>query len=344
MNDSMPMLTANLPGVGGTIKGEIEDFEVEEIPSYTPSGTGPHLYLWLEKRDLGGEFFLREIGKRLGVKTGDIGMAGLKDRRAVTRQWVSVPESAEPRLQELDGGNIRLLQVSRHANKLRLGHLRGNRFRIIIRDVASDADERASGVVETISRLGLPNYYGEQRFGRDGDNAELGLKQLRGESVGRLSPFMRRMSLSAAQSQLFNECLARRIRDGLLRTVLDGDVLAKWPVGGMFTSADQSVDQSRLESREVIPAGPMFGKNTFPARGMAAEQEQAVLVEYGLTTQSFQGFGSLLAGTRRHYFVYVEDLQFEAQDGGLRLVFSLPAGSYATVLLRELMKTEPEMT
>jgi tRNA pseudouridine13 synthase len=342
MNHDVPMLTAEFPGIGGLIKAEFEDFEVEEIPAYSPSGSGPHLYLWIEKRDLGAEFFAREIGKRLGVRPGDIGTAGMKDRRAVTRQWVSVPDTAESRLQELEGGNIRVLQVSRHNNKLRPGHLRGNRFRVLIRDVGTDAAERARPILDMISTTGLPNYYGEQRFGRDGDNAELGIKQLRGVPVGRLNPFMRKMSLSAAQSLLFNECVARRLRDGLLRTVLPGDVLAKWPAGGMFTSTDPAADQLRLDASEVIPAGPMFGKKTFPAHEAVAEREAAVLTDYGLSPQSFHGFGSLLDGTRRHYFVYVDDLWCDAEDAGLRLTFALPAGSYATVLLREVMKDQPE--
>jgi tRNA pseudouridine13 synthase len=341
MSRDEPLLTPDLPGIGGRIKVELDDFEVEEIPAYVPSGAGSHLYLWLEKRDFGGEFFLRELSKWLGVRPGDIGTAGLKDRRAVTRQWVSVPESAESHVPQIDCDNIRVLEVSRHNNKLRPGHLRGNRFRVLIRDVEPDAATRATAILDRISTNGLPNYYGDQRFGRDGDNAELGMKQLRGEAVGRLNPFMRKMSLSAVQSMLFNECLAGRLRDGVLRTVLPGDVLAKWPAGGMFTSTDAVVDQPRLDAREVVPAGPMFGKKTFSAAGVVAEREAAVLAGHGLTTESFHGFGQLLDGTRRHYFVYVDDLCCEPDANGLRLTFSLPAGSYATVLLREVMKDEP---
>src|SRR5450631_1992357 len=120
-----PLLTADLPGIGGQIKGTPEDFEVEEIPAYEPSGQGEFLYLWLEKRDMGAEFFTRQIAKRLAIPVGEIGTAGLKDRRAVTRQMVSVPESAEPRLPQLEGDGIKVLRVGRHSNKLRSGHLHG---------------------------------------------------------------------------------------------------------------------------------------------------------------------------------------------------------------------------
>src|SRR5262245_35856671 len=123
-----PLLTADLPGIGGRIRVQPEDFEVEEIPAYMPSGEGDYLFLWVEKRSMGAEYFLRQIAKRLEVAPGDVGTAGLKDRHAVTRQMVSVPASAEPRLSQLDGDGIRVLKVSRHGNKLRSGHLHGNRF------------------------------------------------------------------------------------------------------------------------------------------------------------------------------------------------------------------------
>src|SRR5438874_8080852 len=128
-----PFLTAGLPGVGGAIKQQPDDFEVEEIPAYEPSGQGSHLFLWVEKRSMGAEYFTRQVAKRLGVAPAEIGTAGLKDRHAVTRQWVSVPESAEPRLAQLDGDGIRLLKTTRHTNKLKPGHLRGYRFRILVR-------------------------------------------------------------------------------------------------------------------------------------------------------------------------------------------------------------------
>src|SRR5262245_58363540 len=134
-----PLLTPDLPGVGGRIKVAPEDFEVEEIPAYEPSGQGEHLFLWVQKRDMGAEYFARQVAKRLGLSPGDVGTAGLKDRRAVTRQGVSVPVAAEPQLAALDGDGVTLLRTSRHGNKLRPGHLRGNRFRILIRDVAPDA-------------------------------------------------------------------------------------------------------------------------------------------------------------------------------------------------------------
>jgi tRNA pseudouridine13 synthase len=377
-----PLLTANLPGVGGRVRARDEDFEVEEVPSYEPCGSGDHLYLWVEKRGVAPEFFARTIAQKLGTHPGNVGTAGLKDRHAVTRQWVSVPKECEPNVPKLDGDGIRVLRTGRHTNKLKPGHLRGNRFRILIRDAqgrpvqqdptprpppplgeGEKEPSRASGgepsvpsppsplrgggrgvgsegpILDRIRSQGMPNFYGPQRFGRDGSTVELGLQCLAGKAPRRIRPFLFRFALSAVQSLLFNDYLARRMRDGLYRTVLPGDVMAKWPLGGMFVAKDVPAEQARFDARETVTAGPMFGKKTYPAEGVAAEREAAVLGDNKLSPASFAGFGKLAMGTRRHNLVYLDDLTSEWEPDGLRLSFTLPAGSYATVLLAEVMKT-----
>lgn len=350
-----PLLTADLPGIGGAIKVQPEDFEVEEIPAYEPSGSGDFLYLWIEKRDMGAQYFTRQVAKRLGISAGEVGTAGLKDRRAVTRQRVSAPASAEANLPKLDGDGIRVLQVSRHSNKLRPGHLHGNRFRVLIRfphhpeRLSPEAVERGetpagiiAAIVERLRQHGLPNFYGAQRFGRDGETLQLGLALLHGETPERKvrNPFLKKLALSAVQSALFNHYLGQRLRDGLLRRVLPGDVMAKIPFGGMFVAEDVPHEQQRFDAREIVSAGPIVGRKTFPAKDEAAEREAATLAAFDLTTAHFAGFGKLLQGTRRHNLVYVEDLAWEETPDGVRFTFTLPAGSYATVLLRELMKND----
>jgi tRNA pseudouridine13 synthase len=334
-----PLLTADLPGIGGRIKSVPEDFEVEEIPAYQPSGEGDFLYLWVQKRDMGAEYFARQVARRLGIPPAEVGTAGLKDRHAVTRQMVSVPAACADRVGALDGDGITVLSVSRHGNKLKPGHLHGNRFRILIRDADASATSRLVPILDRLRAEGLPNFYGPQRFGRDGETVRLGLAMLGGERPPR-SPFLRKLALSAAQSALFNHCLARRLGDGLMRRVLPGDVMAKWPFGGLFVAEDLPREQERFDRRETVPAGPIFGRKTFAAAGEAAAREEAALADAGLTRSSFSGFGKLMQGTRRHNLVYVGDLDAAAEPDGVRLTFTLPAGSYATVLLREVMKTD----
>lgn len=353
-----PLLTADLPGIGGRIKVELEDFVVEEIPAYAPCGSGEHLFVWIEKRDLGADFFLRQIARTLGISPGAVGCAGLKDRRAVTRQWLSLPVTVAehlPRLAELPG--VKVLTVSRHGNKLRPGHLHGNRFTILIRDIdpALPVAERLPPILARLRRLGLPNFYGPQRFGREGDSALAGLALLRHEPVPLLAqgrkqnvrnPFVRKFVLSAAQALLFNRYLARRMEMGLFRTVLAGDVMSKWPAGGLFVATDVAREQQRFDARETVTTGPIFGRKTFAAQGDAARREAEVLAEFGLSPTSFHEFGKLMQGTRRHNLIYVDDLHCNWQAGegnqpgsaGVRLSFTLPAGSYATILLREIMK------
>jgi tRNA pseudouridine13 synthase len=333
----LPLLTADLPGIGGRIRERPEDFEVEEIPAYPAGGSGDFLYLWVEKKGMGAEYFLQQVARRLQIRPGDIGLAGLKDRWAVTRQMISVPRQCESQLPALEGDGIRVLSVDRHTNKLRSGHLKGNRFRIAIRDPDIDAIKSLDTILERLRVLGVPNYYGPQRFGRGGETARMGLTLLRRERL-HLKPFLRKLALSAVQSLLFNNYLARRLSDGLLHRILPGDVLSKRTTGGLFVALDQGTEQQRFDAGETVPTGPIFGRKMMPAAALACEREAAVLADAKIEPQAFQGFGKLLQGTRRHTLVFPEQLTWEQDQGVVRLDFVLPAGAYATVLLGEVMK------
>jgi tRNA pseudouridine13 synthase len=335
-----PLLTADLPGIGGHIKSQAEDFEVEEVPAYAPSGEGEFLYLWVEKREMGAEFFTRQVARRLDIPLGEVGSAGLKDRHAVTRQMISVPAACEPNLATLDGDGLRVLSVSRHTNKLKPGHLRGNRFRILVRGVEADAGERLPALLDRLRALGVPNYYGPQRFGRDGETLRLGLDLLAGKEGRRVNPFLRRLALSSVQSALFNAHVARRMSDDVFRRVLPGDVMMKWPFGGMFVAEDVAAEQARFDRREIVQGGPMYGKKMFKAADAALERELHTLREANLSLAAFHGFGKLMSGTRRYGLVYIDDLAGEVEPEGVRLSFTMPAGSYATVVIRELTHSD----
>src|SRR5512142_1769433 len=176
----LPLVTADLPGSGGTLRASPEDFRVDEVPAYLPSGTGPHLYVRIEKRGRTTPDALRAIARALGVPERDAGYAGLKDRDAVTTQWLSFPCARDPDPAALAGPGLRVLEASRHANKLRAGHVRANRFSIAVR--GGDA-ARAREAAAALAERGLPNFFGPQRFGTEGRNAEVGRALLRGEQT-----------------------------------------------------------------------------------------------------------------------------------------------------------------
>jgi tRNA pseudouridine13 synthase len=257
---------------------------------------------------------------------------------------VSVPVGAEPLINRLEGEGIRVLNVSRHGNKLKSGHLHGNKFRIVVRDVLPEAAERLPALIERLRRDGWPNYYGPQRFGRDGETVKLGLAMLQrdtGSDPPRIrSAFLRKFALSAGQSAVFNHYLGQRVQEGLIRRVLQGDVMAKWPFGGLFVAEDVEREQARFDARETVTAGPIIGRKTFAATGVAAERESASVAEAGIPAAALHRFGTLLSGTRRHNLVYADDLNGNVQECTLQLSFTLSAGSYATVLLREITKVQ----
>ncbi len=192
----LPYLTADLPGVSGRLKETPEDFLVEEIPAYEPSGEGEHLFLWIEKRDVAADQLVRHLARSLEVSRDDIGVAGLKDKRGVTRQFVSVPARAADRLEAANAEEVHVLSATRHTNKLRTGHLKGNRFSILLRtDSAPESLDAAQHIVERLKQLGVPNYYGEQRFGTGGETAVLGFDLLRGSKTVRDIPSAKRKFL-----------------------------------------------------------------------------------------------------------------------------------------------------
>jgi len=335
-----------LPPLGGFMKTGIGDFEVEEVPAYEPCGEGEHLFLWIEKRGLGSAELLRRIAAKLGIDERQIGIAGLKDRHAVTRQYVSVPREVEGRIGELDDDELRVLKKTPHRNKLRTGHLRANRFKVVISEVEERAGVSIEKLVQWVEKHGIPNYYGPQRFGRELATARGGISSLRAgrralyRSAGP-SRFRRKLFLSAAQALLFNHYLTDRISDGLFGKVITGDVLKKLG-GGLFVPSDPAVEQERYAARAVVPTGPIYGRRMMAAEAEAKRREDAVLERFGIKPAAFDQFRSLLAGSRRPIVTWVSDLHWRVAAGRMELRFVLPAGSYATVLLRELGVRERE--
>lgn len=365
LTQPLPYLTADLPGVGGIIKQQVEDFVVEEIPAYLPEGSGEFLFLWIEKRGLSAEQLTSHLARALGIAHQDIGTAGLKDRHAVTRQWVSVPAKCEPKLSQLQHEQIQILSAARHRNKLRTGHLRGNRFSIVIRRASrrqpdvnapeqigfavnsdvplEDVLPRAQQIIDRLREFGVPNYFGEQRFGRDDETLQLGFDLLRGIKTPGDIPrarrkFLLRLALSATQSALFNRALAERITAGTLQRAFLGDVMQVVASRGQFVVEDVEREQPRVAAGEIVPTGPIFGPKMIAPAGDIAAREAQLLAACNLSPEAFTKYANLTSGTRRPYAIRPADLQLTQTTDGLRVEFALPAGCYATVLLRELIK------
>ncbi|MBM4397601.1 MAG: tRNA pseudouridine(13) synthase TruD [Deltaproteobacteria bacterium] len=339
--DALPRMCPDRPRVAARIKAVPEDFEVEEVPIYPPQGSGDHLFLWVEKRDCSGGELLRRLTSALRLRPGEIGAAGTKDRRAVTRQWLSVPADREEAVAGLSLDRIRVLAAVRHTNKLRLGHLLGNRFRILLRDAPPESCEAMIETGRWLEATGFYNLYGPQRFGQRAETLRGGLALLGNggdtRNDPRIGPFERRMLISSVQSALFNLYVAERVGRGLERTVLRGDVMGKTVTGGLFRAEDVAAEQARFDAGETRLTGPMFGHKMMDARDESGGMEGAVLASAGLEAERFKVFSKLAEGTRRPLVVRPTDFAAEGRPEGVLLSFFLPKGCYASVMLREFV-------
>jgi tRNA pseudouridine13 synthase len=336
-----PRLTEDLPGTAGRLKDVPEDFEVEELPAFAPTGTGNHLWLWVEKRARDTQEVARALARAAGVDVREVGYAGLKDRQAVTRQAFTLPLPQAGTLGEFASPGVRVLETQATERKLRAGQLSGNAFRIWLRDTR--APQAAAAVLERLLALGLPNYFGAQRFGRAGDNAARGRALLLGQRLpGRVDRMQRRLYLSAYQSLLFNRALAARLQAGLYGQALLGDVLRRADSGGLFLCEDASVEQPRVSRLEVSPTGPVFGWKVKPLpTHEVGRREAELLAAEGLPEGAFRSGKGETEGARRPFAVPVGQLSVHTEGADVLLSFRLPKGSYATVLLDEVMKSAP---
>ena len=311
-----------------------EDFVVDELPAYLPSGEGEHLFLKVWKRGLGTPEAAALLAKHFGCPERELSWAGLKDSFAVTTQWLSLPARLAKNVATFEHPQVRVLESKKHGNKLKGGHLEGNRFALRLAGVKDVAAAQAA--FARLAKEGIPNAFGTQRFGAHGDNASKGKDVLLGKA--RVARFQRKLFLSAYQSDLFNRLLERRLSSGTFAKALQGDVLKKHETGGEFVCADAAVDQPRVEAFEVSATGPMYGPKMRQAEGATGEAEAEVLRSEGLTLQSFEAGRGETEGARRFFRVPLSAPELEVSGEDVWLRFALPSGSYATVVLGELLK------
>lgn len=340
---TVPYLTPEIEGCGGALKSAPEDFVVEEIPAYPASGEGEHVYVLIEKRGLSTLDLVGRLSRDLGLPRNVIGYAGLKDARAITAQWISLLGIEEGAVAALEIEGVTVREVTRHRNKLRLGHLRGNRFFVRVRGVRPDAQGAAERILAVVGARGLPNWFGEQRFGLRRDTHELGRSILLGldhPGTRRVDLERRRLFLAAAQSQCFNAILAARLHE--FDSLLDGDIAWLHRNGACFRVESAATEFARARAFEISASGPLFGRKCLAPSGRPLEIEDDVLRALGLTRDLFAA-RSELDGARRPFRVPVLDPECRQVGDHLELRFGLPPGSYATALMREIMKADAEV-
>ncbi len=323
---------------GGIVRQEPGHFQVEEQLSFEPSGSGEHVLLQIRKTGENTLWIAKQLARVAGIKPRDVGYAGLKDRNAVTTQWFSVGlvGKAEPDWGQLNSSSVEVMQIQRHHRKLRTGALRGNRFRIRIADFLGDPAETADRLA-LIGRAGIPNYFGEQRFGHGGNNVSQALAMFAGQIRVR-DRKLRGLYLSAARSWLFNEILARRVVSGNWNTMIPGEVLgldARSAVFALESEPDEDLVR-RLRALEIHPTGALWGEGETLAATDVRRLEQDVAGESPQLADGLER--ARLKQERRPLRTRVSDLSWEHSAASLEMRFTLCSGTYATSVLREIVR------
>lgn len=341
-----PFDTEPLEGIGGQISARSEDFVVDEVQLYDWSGEGDHRLVRFRKTGMNTQFAVKAIARAAGVDARDIGVAGQKDRWAVTSQWISVPKRSVPVEEWQLPDGLEVLETALHNNKLRTGHLRANRFRIVLIGVEDSAENRAreAALTARIRTQGVANYFGPQRFGRGGGNLDQAVAWVLADrrDRGRVDRFVARMLPSVVQSEHFNRFLARRMAAGRDR-LIEGEVVRLDGTNRLFAVEDPAAERPRLETGDIWLTGPMWGAKMRRAELGAADLELAAAAEIGLDESGLAKLGAEVDGTRRDLITPMSDLEVTwqgADDSGrgeaiVVLQFSLPSGGYATQVARE---------
>jgi tRNA pseudouridine13 synthase len=341
LDDTVPYLTASVPALGGRIRSTPDDFCVEERPLYLPCGEGEHLYIRVKKRGLSTPDLVLRLASQLHVKAQTIGVAGLKDAQAVTTQMLSLQGVKAETISALptDERLLALEVLGRHRNRLRKGHHAGNQFRLVIRDVRERSQDDLQELFDELVRRGVPNYFGPQRQGRSGTNFQLGAELLQDAARRNKMPRNKRIwFMNAYQSHVFNRIVAKRIES--IDRVFLGDWAMKSDNGACFPVEQPEVEQPRADRFEISPTGPLFGSRAPWATGVPGDIEQAVVAELGTTPELLSKAGAECGfrGERRALRVRLNELSWSLEGTVLTLGFWLPPGSYATSVLREVVK------
>lgn len=333
-NDNV-LPTAYAAPLSGTFRARPEDFIVDEqMIAIEFSGEGEHLWLHIRKTNANTDWVAKQLARAAGIAAKDVGYAGLKDRHAITTQWFSLqlPGMADPDFSELPD-DIEILDSQRHNKKLKRGALHGNCFALTLREVTGDV-EQAQAICQQIAANGVPNYFGEQRFGHDGGNLTKAEAWFRGDFRPK-QRHQRSLYLSSARSWLFNQILAKRVQDGTWNQYVAGDVFMFDGGHSWFTDDGDANLPERIASQAIHPTGAMWGRGRLESQGDVHALEQAVADECPVFCEGLERNG--LKQERRALRINVQDLALTPlDDSSVRLTFALPAGAYATTVLAQL--------
>lgn len=318
----------------GRLRVEAEDFRVDELLGFEASGSGEHWLVHIEKRGANTGFVAKQLALFAGVTERDVGYAGMKDRHAVTRQSFSVlaKKGRETDWATCAIEGVQVLSAQRHARKVQRGALRGNAFVIRVRDIEGDR-EAAAARIAAIAAHGVPNYFGEQRFGRGGANVDKALAMFAGKRVERAE---RSILLSAARSELFNAVLAARVADGSWNQALPGDVFQLDGRSAIFGPEPlDDAQRDRVARHDIHPTGPMFGRGELRAQDAVRAIESSVIDRHPELCAGLIDAG--MDQERRSLRLIARDFACAWEENHLLASFTLPAGAYATTVLRELV-------
>lgn len=337
----LPFDHPDLDPIGGHIGPDPEDFVVDEQPLYAASGQGDHWYVQIRKRGATTLELRSAVADAAGVAAGDVGYAGMKDKHAVTTQWLSVPvpRARPPEAWQLPEA-FRLLTVSRHNNKLRVGHLAGNQFAIRLVNVAPGAPERLERFFARLSAQGLTNFFGAQRFGSGQQNLDGALFALRRGRLGPRAGTRGKFLASVIQAEVFNRYAIERVALDAQR-LLAGDVVRFRDGRSMFTVEDAEREQARLDAGDLRLTGPMVGPKMKASAGEPRRLEQVALDALELDEPALRALGRWAPGTRRDLLLWPSDLGHEPAPSGVTVRFALAAGAYASLVIRTLTRQDP---
>ena len=320
------------PLFAASIRGEPADFQVIEDLGFDLAGDGEHDFLWVEKVAANTDWVARQLARHAGVRAADVGYSGMKDRHAITRQWFSVPRR-ETGWASFAAEGVTILDVRRHHRKLRRGAHAGNRFRIALRTPQAAALRQAAEErLGCVADCGVPNYFGPQRFGRDGGNIDLARRLFSG---ARLKRDKRSIAISAARSFLFNEILSARVADGSWQQVLPGELVNLDGSGSVFRAdtVDETLER-RAREMDIHPTATMWGLRSEISHGAIESLERDATEAHTDLRTGLERLGA--KASQRPLRLRVHDLSWEIETDALWLEFGLPAGGFATSVLREI--------